>query len=88
MGTGIIQMTVEQFTRANEGTYTVQINDGKAKTQSSLVLVGDGEDVFTATLLDKTVHKFGFNQFYLQWHFFIKYKNAKFKFFFFSHLSF
>lgn len=50
VGTGIIQMTVEQFTRANEGTYTVQINDGKAKTQSSLVLVGDGEDVFTATL--------------------------------------
>uniref|UniRef100_A0A3P8X4I4 Myomesin 2a n=1 Tax=Cynoglossus semilaevis TaxID=244447 RepID=A0A3P8X4I4_CYNSE len=41
VGTGIIQMTVEQFTRANEGTYTVQINDGKAKTQSSLVLVGD-----------------------------------------------
>lgn len=50
MGTGIIQMTVEQFTRANEGTYTVQINDGKAKTQSSLVLVGDGEDIFTAPL--------------------------------------
>lgn len=43
-------MTVEQFTRANEGTYTVQINDGKAKTQSSLVLVGDGEDIFTAPL--------------------------------------
>lgn len=50
VGTGIIQMTVEQFTRANEGTYTVQINDGKAKTQSSLVLVGDGEDIFTAPL--------------------------------------
>lgn len=36
-------MTVDHFTRANEGTYTVQIHDGKAKTQSSLVLVGDGE---------------------------------------------
>ncbi|XP_029015859.1 M-protein, striated muscle isoform X2 [Betta splendens] len=45
--TGIIQMTVDHFTRANEGTYTVQINDGKAKTQSSLVLVGD---VFKAAL--------------------------------------
>ncbi|XP_050978140.1 myomesin-2 isoform X4 [Labeo rohita] len=39
--TGIIQMTIEHFTRANEGTYTVQIQDGKAKSQSSLVLVGD-----------------------------------------------
>lgn len=36
-------MTVDNFTRASEGTYTVQIHDGKAKTQSSLVLVGDGE---------------------------------------------
>lgn len=41
VATGIIQMTVDHFTRANEGTYTVQIHDGKAKTQSSLVLVGD-----------------------------------------------
>ena len=41
--TGVIQMTVEHFTRANEGTYTVQIHDGKAKNQTSLVLVGDGE---------------------------------------------
>ncbi|TXL70207.1 hypothetical protein D9O29_23750, partial [Pantoea vagans] len=41
VATGIIQMTVDLFTRANEGTYTVQIHDGKAKTQSSLVLVGD-----------------------------------------------
>ncbi|CAL8333050.1 unnamed protein product [Lota lota] len=45
--TGVIQMTVEHFTRANEGTYTVQIHDGKAKNQSSLVLVGD---VFKAAL--------------------------------------
>ncbi|XP_074483271.1 myomesin-2 [Sebastes fasciatus] len=41
VATGVIQMTVDTFTRANEGTYTVQIHDGKAKTQSSLVLVGD-----------------------------------------------
>lgn len=40
---GIIEMTVDNFTRASEGTYTVQIHDGRAKTQSSLVLVGDGE---------------------------------------------
>lgn len=43
VSTGIIQMTVDHFTRASEGTYTLQIHDGKAKTQSSLVLVGDGE---------------------------------------------
>uniref|UniRef100_A0AAR2KYB0 Myomesin 2a n=1 Tax=Pygocentrus nattereri TaxID=42514 RepID=A0AAR2KYB0_PYGNA len=36
--TGLIQMTIEHFTRANEGTYTLQIHDGKAKNQSSLVL--------------------------------------------------
>ncbi|XP_051802145.1 M-protein, striated muscle isoform X3 [Acanthochromis polyacanthus] len=47
VASGIIQMTVDHFTRANEGTYTVQIHDGKAKTQSSLVLVGD---VFKAAL--------------------------------------
>ncbi|KAM6941925.1 myomesin-2-like [Lycodopsis pacificus] len=41
VASGVIQMTVDLFTRANEGTYTVQIHDGKAKTQSSLVLVGD-----------------------------------------------
>ncbi|XP_038144075.1 myomesin-2-like isoform X2 [Cyprinodon tularosa] len=41
VASGVIQMTVDHFTRANEGTYTVQITDGKAKTQSSLVLVGD-----------------------------------------------
>ncbi|XP_061583560.1 myomesin-2 isoform X3 [Cololabis saira] len=47
VATGIIQMTVDLFTRDNEGTYTVQIHDGKAKAQSSLVLVGD---VFKAAL--------------------------------------
>ncbi len=36
-------MTIEHFTKANEGTYTIQIHDGKAKSQSSLVLVGDGK---------------------------------------------
>ncbi|KAF7703673.1 myomesin-2 isoform X3 [Silurus meridionalis] len=45
--TGVIQMVIEHFTRANEGTYTLQITDGKAKNQSSLVLVGD---VFKAAL--------------------------------------
>lgn len=36
-------MTIEHFTKANEGTYTIQMQDGKAKSQSTLVLVGDGK---------------------------------------------
>ncbi|XP_061478883.1 myomesin-2 [Rhineura floridana] len=39
--TGIIEMTMDRFTIENEGTYTVQLQDGKAKSQSSLVLIGD-----------------------------------------------
>ncbi|XP_059941943.1 myomesin-2 [Mesoplodon densirostris] len=39
--TGLIEMVMDQFTIENEGTYTVQIRDGKAKNQSSLVLIGD-----------------------------------------------
>uniref|UniRef100_A0A670IYA9 Myomesin 2 n=1 Tax=Podarcis muralis TaxID=64176 RepID=A0A670IYA9_PODMU len=39
--TGIIEMLMDRFTIENEGTYTVQIHDGKAKNQSSLVLIGD-----------------------------------------------
>ncbi|XP_025062126.1 myomesin-2 isoform X2 [Alligator sinensis] len=39
--TGIIDMVMDRFTIENEGTYTVQIQDGKAKNQSSLVLIGD-----------------------------------------------
>lgn len=34
---------MDRFTIENEGTYTVQIQDGKAKNQSSLVLIGDGK---------------------------------------------
>uniref|UniRef100_A0A8C7DQ62 Myomesin 2a n=1 Tax=Oncorhynchus kisutch TaxID=8019 RepID=A0A8C7DQ62_ONCKI len=43
VNTGVIQMTVDHFSKASEATYTVQIHDGRAKNQSSLVLVGDGE---------------------------------------------
>lgn len=44
-------MVMDRFTIDNEGTYTVQIQDGKAKNQSSLVLIGDG--MFTETLAKK-----------------------------------
>ncbi|XP_024623850.1 myomesin-2 [Neophocaena asiaeorientalis asiaeorientalis] len=39
--TGLIEMVMDQFSFENEGTYTVQLHDGKAKSQSSLVLIGD-----------------------------------------------
>ncbi|KAG8444941.1 hypothetical protein GDO86_009920 [Hymenochirus boettgeri] len=39
--TGTIEMVMDRFTIENEGTYTVQIQDGNAKNQSSLVLIGD-----------------------------------------------
>uniref|UniRef100_A0A9J8DHF1 Myomesin 2a n=1 Tax=Cyprinus carpio carpio TaxID=630221 RepID=A0A9J8DHF1_CYPCA len=39
--TGIIEMVMDHFTDDSEGTFTVQIQDGRAKAQSSLVLIGD-----------------------------------------------
>ncbi|XP_046879450.1 myomesin-1 isoform X11 [Hypomesus transpacificus] len=39
--TGVIEMTMESLTPADEGTFTFQLQDGKATNQSSLVLIGD-----------------------------------------------
>ncbi|XP_062852028.1 myomesin-2 [Trichomycterus rosablanca] len=47
--TGIIEMVLDHFTEENEGTYTVQIQDGRGKAQSTLVLIGD---VFKAALAE------------------------------------
>uniref|UniRef100_A0AAQ5ZXK2 Myomesin 1b n=1 Tax=Amphiprion ocellaris TaxID=80972 RepID=A0AAQ5ZXK2_AMPOC len=41
--TGVIEMIMESLTPADEGTYTFQLQDGKATNQSSLVLIGDGK---------------------------------------------
>lgn len=40
--TGIIEMFMESLGKEDEGTYTFQLQDGKATNQSSLVLIGDG----------------------------------------------
>lgn len=40
--TGVIEMIMESLTPADEGTFTFQMQDGKATNQSSLVLIGDG----------------------------------------------
>ncbi|XP_048123035.1 M-protein, striated muscle isoform X2 [Alosa alosa] len=39
--TGVIEMVMESLGDQDEGTYTFQLQDGKAKNQSSLVLIGD-----------------------------------------------
>ncbi|XP_031759524.1 myomesin-1 isoform X1 [Xenopus tropicalis] len=39
--TGIAQMVMEKLEDEDEGTYTFQLQDGKATNQSSLVLIGD-----------------------------------------------
>jgi hypothetical protein len=36
---------LDHFTEDSEGTFTVQIEDGKARGQSSLVLIGAGESL-------------------------------------------
>ncbi|KAJ8013716.1 hypothetical protein DPEC_G00032670 [Dallia pectoralis] len=41
VGTGIIEFVLDHFTEDSEGTFTVQIEDGKARGQSSLVLIGN-----------------------------------------------
>ncbi|XP_072543002.1 myomesin-1 [Salminus brasiliensis] len=39
--TGIIEMFMESLEKQDEGTFTFQLQDGKATNQSSLVLIGD-----------------------------------------------
>ncbi|KAM3860464.1 myomesin-1 [Diretmus argenteus] len=39
--TGVIEMIMESLTPADEGTFTFQLQDGKATNQSSLVLIGN-----------------------------------------------
>uniref|UniRef100_A0A6Q2XRW0 Myomesin 1b n=1 Tax=Esox lucius TaxID=8010 RepID=A0A6Q2XRW0_ESOLU len=40
--TGVIEMLMESLRPEDEGTFTFQLQDGKATNQSSLVLIGDG----------------------------------------------
>ncbi|XP_006030164.1 myomesin-1 isoform X5 [Alligator sinensis] len=39
--TGLVEMIMEKLDAKDEGTYTFQLQDGKATNQSSLVLIGD-----------------------------------------------
>lgn len=49
--TGVIEMFMESLGKEDEGTFTFQLQDGKATNQSSLVLIGDGtfESQYTRT---------------------------------------
>lgn len=40
---GMIEMFMDKLDDVDEGTYTFQLQDGKATNQSSLVLIGDGK---------------------------------------------
>lgn len=42
--TGVIEMFMEKLQDEDEGTYTFQIQDGKATGHSTLVLIGDGKN--------------------------------------------
>uniref|UniRef100_A0A669P1Q1 Myomesin 1 n=1 Tax=Phasianus colchicus TaxID=9054 RepID=A0A669P1Q1_PHACC len=44
--TGLVEMIMDKLEDKDEGTYTFQLQDGKATNQSSLVLIGDGIIVF------------------------------------------
>lgn len=51
--TGVIEMFMESLGKEDEGTFTFQLQDGKATNQSSLVLIGDGtsESPYTHTYI-------------------------------------
>lgn len=45
--TGLVEMIMDKLEDKDEGTYTFQLQDGKATNQSSLVLIGDGKLIYT-----------------------------------------
>lgn len=46
--TGIIEMFMDSLEVTDEGTFTFNLVDGKAKGTTSLVLIGDGKISFSA----------------------------------------
>jgi len=46
--TGLVEMIMDKLEDKDEGTYTFQLQDGKATNQSSLVLIGDGKLIYIA----------------------------------------
>uniref|UniRef100_A0A8C9X594 Myomesin 1a (skelemin) n=1 Tax=Sander lucioperca TaxID=283035 RepID=A0A8C9X594_SANLU len=49
--TGIIEMFMDSLEITDEGTFTFNLVDGKAKGTTSLVLIGDGKADFTSMLM-------------------------------------
>ena len=50
--TGIIEMFMDSLEVTDEGTFTFNLVDGKAKGTTSLVLIGDGRRIWTQCILD------------------------------------
>lgn len=49
--TGIIEMFMDSLEVTDEGTFTFNLVDGKAKGTTSLVLIGDGKAIFTSLFM-------------------------------------
>lgn len=59
--TGIIEMFMDSLEVTDEGTFTFNLVDGKAKGTTSLVLIGDGKTssaIFTSLLMLWTQNNF------------------------------
>jgi len=59
--TGIIEMFMDSLEVTDEGTFTFNLVDGKAKGTTSLVLIGDGKtsnEVFTSILMCRLINYF------------------------------
>lgn len=53
--TGLVEMIMDKLEEKDEGTYTFQLQDGKATNQSSLVLIGDGRLIYTMQWAEKII---------------------------------
>uniref|UniRef100_A0A8B9DDY7 Myomesin-1 n=1 Tax=Anser cygnoides TaxID=8845 RepID=A0A8B9DDY7_ANSCY len=57
--TGLVEMIMDKLEDKDEGTYTFQLQDGKATNQSSLVLIGDGKLIYTVQKARKNYIRVG-----------------------------
>lgn len=56
--TGIIEMFMDSLEVTDEGTFTFNLVDGKAKGTTSLVLIGDGKLYYKVWFYIHTIFRF------------------------------